>query len=159
LAQKHKARHHGRKSPYQPKNKQANVIFNETGTIQGNSQAIHDMRVDTGHVYMNVKHKSAFQGQNELSDSNQDAIARGINVGAYKDSVSAAAEARSDPSDPTNGAIHFFVLDVTPGRNEDVPSWAQGREAKLGPFTAGANDSNADIHQGDAIYVLIDPGP
>jgi hypothetical protein len=80
-------------------------------------------------------------------------------LAAYNDSVSAGAEALSDPSDPTNGAIHFFVLDVTQGRNEPVPSWAQGNEMRLGPFTAGASDRRADIHAGDTIYVLIDQGP
>jgi RHS repeat-associated protein len=80
-ARKHRARHRKPKSPYQPKNKMANVVFNETGTIQGDAQSLHDMRVDTAHVYMNVKHKSAFQGQNALSAGDQTAIANGINVG------------------------------------------------------------------------------
>jgi hypothetical protein len=118
------------KSPYQPNNRMANVVFNETGTIQGDTQSLHNMRVDTAHVYMNVKHKSAFQGQNILSAGDQTAIANGINVTAYNDSVSASAEALSDPSDPTNGAIHFFVLDLTPGRNQNVPSWAEGNETR-----------------------------
>jgi RHS repeat-associated protein len=154
-------RHHRakRKSPYQPQNKMANVLFSETGTIQGDAKSLHEMRVATGHVYMNVKHKSAFQGQNTLSAGNETAIANGVNVAAYNDSVSAAAEARSDPSDPVNGATHFFVLDVTPDRHQDVKSWAQGREAVFGPYTAGSADNNADIHVGDTIFVLIDPGP
>jgi RHS repeat-associated protein len=160
-AKRHKAKHHKRKSAYKPRNRMANVLFNETGTIQGDAQSLHEMRVAAGHVYMNVKRKSAFQGRSTLDAGDQAALANGIGVAAYNDSVSAASEALSDPSDPTDGKIHFFIRDTTSGGDQYVPSWANGNEMVFGPFTAGADNlvGGADTHAGDTIYVWINSGP
>ncbi|MGA1982948.1 MAG: RHS repeat-associated core domain-containing protein [Acidobacteriaceae bacterium] len=158
FAKKKKASH---PSPYQSKNKMANVLFEETGTIQGDADSLHEMRVASGHVYMNVKNKSAFQDSSTLNARDQTALVNGYNVAAYNDALNAAKEALSDTSDPTGGKIHFFIRDVTEGRNQKVPSWANGNEMTFGPYTAGANNllDHADTHKGDTIYVWINSGP
>ena len=75
----------------------------------------------------------------------------------YNDSVSAVAEARSDPSDPSDGSTRFFIRDTTPGRHQEVPDRANGDQIVFGPYTAGANNllGGADTHKGDTIEMWI----
>jgi hypothetical protein len=148
------------RSPYQPSNREANVVYHETAALRpvkgkSNLKDLHDARVDAAHVYNNLKNKSAFQDSGNLNSKEQRSLAGGYApaVRAYNDSLSAVSEAAGQ-ADTTHGSTHFFVRDVTAGDAQYVPSWANGNQIVFGPFKTAA-PGDGPIHSGDTVYIWI----
>jgi RHS repeat-associated protein len=147
----------------QKQNSQAvSTVYNETGGLKPdpssdpNSAAhLQTARQNVAHVYKNTKGKG-FQSIDHLSGREKAALAHGNpdSVAAYSSSEQAVAAANRDRGDPTGGATHIYLYDLSPNSAQHVPAWVtNGNPTTVeGPFINAAG--GGDVEVGAPVLIL-----
>ena len=138
------------------------TVYNETGGLRPDSssdpnsaQNLQTARKNVAHVYKNT-HGRGFQSLNHLTARARAAL-RGRDpdaVAAYDSSRSAVNAAYHDRTDPTGGANHIYLYDLSPNSSQHVPSWVtNGNPTTVeGPFINAAG--GGDVRAGDLVLIL-----
>jgi RHS repeat-associated protein len=138
------------------------TVYNETGGLRpdassdpNSAQNLQTARKNVAHVYKNT-HGRGFQSLRHLTARARAALRGGDPdaVAAYDSSRSAVNAAYHDRTDPTGGANHIYLYDLSPNSSQHVPSWVtNGNPTTVeGPFINAAG--GGDVRAGDLVLIL-----
>ena len=147
----------------QPTDSQAvSTVYNETGGLKPDTSSdpnsaanLQTARKNVAHVYKNTKGKG-FQSIDHLSGREKAALAHNNpdSLAAYSSSEQAVAAANRDRVDPTRGATHIYLYDLSPNSTQHVPAWVtNGNPTTVqGPFINAAG--GGDVRVGAPVLIL-----
>jgi len=132
----------------QQNNKEVSTVYNETGGLRpdtasdpNSAQNLQTARQDVAHVYENTN-GNGFQSSDQLSGREKAAIKNGdpTAVASMASSQQAVAAAHQDRTDPTKGATHIYLFDLSPNSTQRVPAWVRNGNPTTvqGPFINAA---------------------
>ena len=141
---------------------EVNTIYNETSGLRpdpssdpNSAQNLDTARQNAAHVYENTN-GNGFQAGDTLSGREQSAIKNGSPdaVAGYESSQKAVAAAHQDRTDPTQGATHIYIYDLSPNSTQHVPAWVtNGNPTTVqGPFINAAG--GGDVSKGAPVLVI-----
>ena len=139
-----------------------NTVYNETGGLRpyasadpNSAQNLQTARENVAHVYKNTKGKG-FESSKKLSGRERSALRHNepdaVNgYASSKDAVSAAYRSRTDP---TGGATHIYLYDLSPNSTQRVPAWVRNGNPTTaqGPFINAAG--GGDVRAGSLVLIL-----
>jgi len=154
-------------SAQQQNNGAVNTVYNETGGLRPDSSAdpnsaqhLQTARENVAHVYKNTKGKG-FQSSTKLSGRERSALRHNEPdaVNGYASSKDAVSAAYSSRTDPTGGATHIYLYDLSPNSAQRVPAWVtNGNPTSVeGPFINAAG--GGDVAGGAPVLVLTIKDP
>lgn len=146
----------------QQNNGSANIVYNETGGLRpdpsadpNSAQHLQTARENVAHVYKNTKGKG-FQSSRKLSGRERAALRHKEPdaVNGYASSRDAVNAAYASRTDPTGGATHIYLYDLSPNSTQNVPAWVtNGNPTTVeGPFINAAG--GGDVAVGAPVLVL-----
>jgi RHS repeat-associated protein len=149
-------------SPAQQQNKEVNTVYNETSGLRpdtasdpNSAQNLQTARQNVAHVYENTN-GNGFQSSDQLSGREKSAIKNGdpTATASMASSQQAVAAAHQDRTDPTHGATHIYLYDLSPNSTQRVPAWVRNGNPTTvqGPFINAAG--GGDVRAGSLVLIL-----
>jgi hypothetical protein len=146
----------------QQQNKEVNTVYNETSGLRpdtasdpNSAQNLQTARQNVAHVYENTN-GNGFQSSDQLSGREKSAIKNGdpTATASMASSQQAVAAAHQDRTDPTHGATHIYLYDLSPNSTQRVPAWVRNGNPTTvqGPFINAAG--GGDVRAGSLVLIL-----
>jgi len=150
------------KKQAQQQSKEVNTVYNETSGLRpdtasdpNSAQNLQTARQNVAHVYENTN-GNGFQSSDQLSGREKSAIKNGdpTATASMASSQQAVAAAHQDRTDPTHGATHIYLYDLSPNSTQRVPAWVRNGNPTTvqGPFINAAG--GGDVRAGSLVLIL-----